>query len=368
MSIYITSHNQLEKGIYAAEKSETPLMVHGHPGIGKSFTFWKAAKRLAKEQGLEFSDNPSDINDKKKYVFIVLNMHQFDLAEIKGLPYPSEDGTYIKFLPTELLPREGQGMILLDELNLAVPTVQANCYQIVNEKRIGAYKIPDGYSVFAAGNLSEDRAHTFDMPAPLNNRLRHAQLAVPSSEDWIKNYAVPAGLDHRVISFIASRDDMLYKFVGDEDEISFPTPRTWDILSKSIKGYEDEDMLEFAACTSVGVATGTQFVAHVKMAMEFDIAKVFETETLPVDVKNSEPSVVYALISSIVSFYKKKSAKDDGKAAKSVLMLSQQFSKEHEIMVLSLARAVNEKFFDILQSIDEEATFKACKKIAPYLL
>lgn len=368
MSIYITGHNQLEQGIYMAEKSQTPLMVHGHPGIGKSFTFKKAAQRLASEKGLEFSEDPADINNKKKYVFIVLNMHQFDLAEIKGLPYPSEDGTYIKFLPTELLPREGQGMILLDELNLAVPTVQANCYQIVNEKRVGAYKIPDGYSVFAAGNLSEDRAHTFDMPAPLNNRLRHVQLAVPSSEDWIKNYAVPAKVDHRVVSFLASRDDMLYKFNGDEDEISFPTPRTWDILSRSIAGHEDENALEFAACSSVGVAAGTQFVAHIKMAMEFDIAKIFETSTLPVDVKNSEPSVVYALISSIISFYKKKSGKDDGTAAKAVLTVSQEFNKEHEIMVLSLANSVNPKFFDILTSMNEEEVFKACKKIAPYLL
>lgn len=368
MSIYITSHSQLEKGIYMAEKSQTPLMVHGHPGIGKSYTFKKAAERLAKEKGLEFSENPSDINDKKKYVFIVLNMHQFDLAEIKGLPYPSEDGTYIKFLPTELLPREGQGMILLDEINLAVPTVQANCYQIVNEKRIGAYKIPDGYSVFAAGNLSEDRAHTFDMPAPLNNRLRHVQLAVPTGTDWIKEFAISAKLDPRVISFIGSRDDRLYHFTGQDDEMAFPTPRTWEILSKSIQGIESEDMLEFAAKTSVGVAAGEEFMAHCKMAMEFSIEEIMESGSLPFDPKKSEPSVVYALISSIISYYGKVYKKDDGTFTQRVFTLSQQFSKEHEIMLLSLARAANEQFFDILTKIDENGTFEACKKIAPYLL
>ena len=68
--------------------------------------------------------------------------------------------------------------LFLDEMNSAAPSVQAAAYQLILNRKVGQYKLPDNVSVVAAGNREADKGVTYRMPAPLANRFIHLELAV----------------------------------------------------------------------------------------------------------------------------------------------------------------------------------------------
>ena len=45
-------------------------------------------------------------------------------------------------------------------INAAPPTVSAAAYQLILDRRLGEYAIPDGWAIFAAGNRQGDRGVT----------------------------------------------------------------------------------------------------------------------------------------------------------------------------------------------------------------
>ena len=60
--------------------------------------------------------------------------------------------------------------------------------QLILDRRVGSYVVPEDWYVWAAGNRKEDRAAVFDMPAPLANRFLHLQ--VETDFDSFKTYAL----------------------------------------------------------------------------------------------------------------------------------------------------------------------------------
>ena len=61
------------------------------------------------------------------------------------------------FVPPALLPKKGKGVLLLDEFPQAPPAVQAVAYQLVLDRRLGEYTLPDGWSIVAAGEPCQRR-------------------------------------------------------------------------------------------------------------------------------------------------------------------------------------------------------------------
>ena len=60
---------------------------------------------------------------------------------------------------------------------------QAGCYQLVLDRKLGEYHLPEGSVVVAAGNPASERGVHFSMPRPLRNRFVHLNLE-PDFEDW----------------------------------------------------------------------------------------------------------------------------------------------------------------------------------------
>jgi MoxR-like ATPase len=85
----------------------------------------------------------------------------------------------------DFLPQDG-GILFLDELNAAPAMVQASCDQLVLDRKLGEYTLPDGSAIVAAGNRDSDRAATTRMPAPLRNRFVHLDFEVDLQEwcEW----------------------------------------------------------------------------------------------------------------------------------------------------------------------------------------
>jgi MoxR-like ATPase len=184
-------------------------MIWGAPGIGKS----SIVAQTAKAHDMEIID---------------LRLSQLAPTDLRGLPVADSERGISRWYPPEFLPREGRGILFLDELNLAPPAMQGMAQQLILDRRVGSYSVPERWFVWAAGNRKEDRAAVFDMPAPLANRFIH--LNVEAHLDSFKAYAPGHGLHEHMLAFLSFRPALLHKL--DPRQPAWPSPRSWMIASR----------------------------------------------------------------------------------------------------------------------------------------
>lgn len=160
---------------------------------------------------------------------------QFDPVDLRGLPYKNGDGRAHWAVP-DFLPRDGSGVLFLDELSAAPLSVQAACYQLVLDRQLGEYHLPQGWAVVAAGNRRTDRAVAHVQSSALASRFTHLEL-IPDLEDWTK-WALKAGLPFELVAFVRFRPELLHKFDPAEmdatGEHTFPCPRTLEFAGHII--------------------------------------------------------------------------------------------------------------------------------------
>lgn len=170
----------------------TPAMVWGPPGIGKSQIVVQVANR-------------------HNVPVIDIRLSQMEPTDLRGIPF--RDGDHVVWSIPAALPnaqRHGaRGILFLDELTSAPPTVTAAAYQLILDRRLGEYRVPDGWAIFAAGNRHGDRGVTYAMSAPLANRFTHYDLEA-HLDDWIA-WAYRNDIDARVIAFLHFRPELLFE-------------------------------------------------------------------------------------------------------------------------------------------------------------
>ena len=239
------------------------VMVWGPAGIGKSSIVAQTAHR----HGL---------------VFIDVRLSQLAPTDLRGLPVPG-DGVS-RWLPPEFLPTSGRGILFLDELNMAPPTMQGVAQQLILDRKVGSYVLPDGWFVWAAGNRKEDRASVFDMPAPLANRFVH--LDVQPDLDSFRNFALGAGVQERITSFLAFRPALLHAL--DAKRPAWPSPRSWEMASHLL-----DVGLDIAP--AIGEAASAEFAAFADVyALLPELEKILAGDGHGL-VWPDEPSARYAL-------------------------------------------------------------------------
>ena len=367
MNVYHQDAQRYMQIFYETKKS---LFLHGTFGIGKSEAVRVFCQQQADRMKLEFSDKTSDINDPKKFCFLPIILHQFDPAELKGIPYPNEERTLAIYLHMGLLPvnPDSHGVIFFDELNLAAPMLQNNAYQIINDKQIGSYVVPKGYATFAAGNLTDDRGNTLEMAMPLNNRFFHLQLNPPKVDDmemsqrngtkkniegWVTAYAYKNDVDLRVINYLMYQKDYLFTFKPEDDTeiITCGTPRMWKHVSDCIKGITDLDVIEGIVAQGVGPAIAMEFVAWLLLSQHYDIIEIFKTGQVDPPQGIDE---LYSLLAALASHYvDKKDAIESEQMAQTLLKISFKFKKEHGIMLLRGAKESDKNFVNKLSKNKE---------------
>ena len=230
----------------ALVSARQPVFLWGGPGIGKSALVRQVASKLSVA-----------LQDVRALLL--------DPVDLRGLPFLGSDGRSKWALP-EFLPQSGEGILFLDELNAAPAMVQASCYQLVLDRKLGEYRLPDGWAMVAAGNRESDRAVTTRMPTPLRNRFVHLEFEIDAQE-W-SEWAIQAGIRPEVIAFLRFRPELLSVF--DRDANAFPSPRSWEFVSRildsvSSSGSGVEHEL-FAG--SVGGGAATEFSAFLRMYRE----------------------------------------------------------------------------------------------------
>lgn len=259
------------------------FFLWGPPGIGKS----DAIKLIAKATGRPLVD-----------IRAVL----LDPVDLRGIPYV-KDGT-ASWCPPAFLPmdRESNAIVFMDELPQAAPLVQAACLQLVLDRRIGEYVLPEGCSIIAAGNRQEDAAGAHRLISPLRNRFCHFTMDV-SNEDW-RNWALANGIDGRILAFLAFKPDMLFAFDPKSADNSFPTPRSWEFTSRAITGIGTSAGMRVVrslvdGCVGSGAAAEfCAFLEHYEKLPNLD--DVFADPSNHA-IPDKEPSVMYALCGALAA-------------------------------------------------------------------
>jgi len=263
---------------YIKEDSDPiPVYLWGGPGIGKSSIVKQSVKELGMDPEECFQDQ---------------RLQQIDPVDLRGLPFPNDDGR-LEYHPPSFLPENGRGVLFLDELNLANQQVLASAYELILDRKLGDdYHLPDDWMVIAAGNRAGDRAFVSSLAAPLANRFIHFEVT-PQLEDW-KEWAYEVGIKSEIISFLNFKSEMLYQFDPERSGEAFPTPRSWENVSKLMEsGLREENELAAA----VGMGAATEFISFLELQNELpDVENILEGDfAIP-----NEPDKLHAIISSLV--------------------------------------------------------------------
>jgi hypothetical protein len=283
------------------------VMLWGAPGIGKS----DAVKQLAAKK-------------RRKVIDLRLNIRE--PVDLRGIPVPDlATGTTRWLVPDELpqVERDGEtGYLFLDEINTSSPQMMAVAMQLVLDRKVGDYILPDGWVIVAAGNRIGDRASAQRMPTALRSRFAHITIVadVKAWADW----ATANNLRPELVAFIRLRGQDVLHVMPRGDENAFPTPRSWAKCSKYIDAPKALRLRLLAG--HVGDAYAAELDAFIHLYQSIgdlqDIVKNPATANVP-----TEPSVRFAVCTALGRMA-------DKKTFPAIVQYAERLPRQSQILVV----------------------------------
>jgi len=275
---------QVRKCITKAFNVKRPIFLWGPPGVGKSDVVAEIAQ---------------DLNG----FMIDLRLGQMEPTDIRGIPFYNKEKGVMDWAPPIDLPSQELAdqypvvVLFLDELNSAAPAVQAAAYQLILNRRVGKYVLPDNVVMVAAGNRESDKGVTFRMPTPLANRFIHQEIKVDFSnwQEWATNNKI-----HKdVVGYLSFAKQDLYDFDAKSSSRAFATPRTWTFVSELLHDDDtDVETLTNLISGTIGEGLAVKFAAHRKIAGRMPKPEdILSGKITTLDVK--EISAMYSLVISM---------------------------------------------------------------------
>ena len=311
---------QLKMAIKHAISRKRPMFIWGQPGIGKS----EIVADVAKSQNRPLIDirlplmEPTDIRGipylaevtiKDSNGVVVKNEHNVPLTEkVFAWSTPSD-------LPTD---PNSRALVFFDEMSAAPPSVQAATYQIILNRCIGSYKLPNDVVIVAAGNRVKDKGVAYNMPMPLANRFSpHLTLEV-DVDDW-KEWATLNRVHKDIVGYISFQPGDLNNFNPSAEGYAFSTPRSWYFASELLQEEGPDgrmvdtnlpdDVIGSMIKGTIGEGPGVKFMTYRKQAANLPHARdVLSGKVTKLNTKQID--VMYALVTALT--YELKDQSDRG--------------------------------------------------------
>lgn len=314
----------------AQNGSHTPVMLWGPPGVGKS-------------------DLIAQIGERNDVPVIDIRLSQMEPSDLRGIPFRNDNK--VEWAIPSMLPNTkkhgNQGILFLDEITSAVPSVSAAAYQLILDRRLGDYEVPNGWAIFAAGNRQGDRGVTYTMPSPLANRFSHYEVDI-NLDDWV-SWAYKNSISEKIIAFLRFRPELLFDFDPAHNPVAFPSPRSWLFAHNALIKFSDSPHVllgSLQAC--VGPAAGIELKAFIdSMDQMPDLDAILRGEDINAP---KEIDLQYAVASALVG--RAIRAKDNDNAHSvygHVLNYAKEFrQKEMGVMLISdMLRAIGDDLFAV---------------------
>lgn len=189
-------------------RARRPVLLEGPTGIGKSEIVRAASERL----GIGLA---------------VLDLSLLEPPDLVGLPIIEQGRT--RYALPSILPQDGAGILLLEELNRAERYIQQPALQLLTARTLHEYRLPEGWVCFAAVNPQDGDYQVTALDPAL--RARFLQLRVRADRPSWLSWALLAGVHPAVIAVAQAHDRVL-------DDVS---PRTWVYVSQLLRALRPED-------------------------------------------------------------------------------------------------------------------------------
>lgn len=283
--IRTASPKATRKAIVAAFRSQRPIFLWGPPGIGKS-------------------DIVHQIGEGMEAPVIDVRLSLWEPTDIKGIPYFNSVTSTMQWAPPQELPSKEWAaqypnvILFLDEMNSAAPSVQAAAYQLILNRRVGAYELPENVLIVAAGNREADKGVTYRMPSPLANRFTHIEMEV-DFDDWLE-WAIEKRIHKHVVAYLNFVKKDLYDFDPKSSSRAFATPRSWSFVSNFLHDEAiDDNTLSDLISGTIGDGLQIKFKNFIKMAGKLpQPLEILNGNVTKLD--SSEISGLYALAVGLV--------------------------------------------------------------------
>jgi len=279
-----------------------PTFIHGSPGSGKSQVVHQVA-------------------EKRNLAIIDMRLSQLESVDLRGVPYRDIEENITRWAANSQLPnikRHGErGVLFLDEMNSAAKSTMAAAYQLVLDRRLGEYAVPDGWVIVAAGNLITDRAIVETMPTPLRNRFAHITFET-DHEDWC-TWAIEKDISLEVLGFIRFRPTMLNDFEqliradkqkkkGEkaergpriQDMMAFATPRSWEFVDRMVRQTIPSHLEMDIYSGIVGEAPAAEFLGYLRHHRNLPNLDALLMDPTKAKVP-TEPAILYALTTGLAA-------------------------------------------------------------------
>lgn len=316
-------------------KIKNPVMLWGPPGIGKS----SIIHQIADEMG---------------YNVIDLRLAQLEPTDLRGVPMPNRDtGRADWFLPsfwptpavcefvrqvvdndgneTEVTVKvgdgiNGPGIVFLDEIEKAPVSVKNASLQLVLDRMIGSYKLPNDWAIVCAGNREEDGCFSQPLGSALSNRMCHLDID-PDLDAWAA-WAREKEVLEDIISFLHFKPELLYK---QTEEHAFPTPRSWVMASRLLQTVTAEKDKRELLSSAVGRGTSSEYTVWNNVYRSVNPEDVFEGR-MP-EFTDKDQSYRYA-VALACAFYLRKRKGGIKKAEEHIATFLNLLSPELRIVFL----------------------------------
>jgi len=332
-------------------------MLWGAPGIGKSSLIHQIA---------------AELNCK----MLDLRLAQLEPTDLRGVPMPNKTtGRADWFLPgfwpdraTEDCEREvvdsegkkqmvkvkagccptGPGIVFLDEIEKAPVSVKNASLQLVLDRMIGSYKLPDDWALVCAGNREEDGCFSAPLGSALSNRMIHLEVE-PDVESW-GAWARDNGIVDDIIGFLHFKPELLYKQTEDH---AFPSPRSWEMGSRLIETVSTQKDQKELLSASVGRGSASEYVVWANVYKSVDPEAVLSGQ-FP-DFGGKDQSFKYA-VTMAVAFHLRKRKLGIKKVEDNLAKFLGSLSPELRVIFLK------QQSLNIMESMAKAPAFKGMIK------
>jgi hypothetical protein len=258
---------------------KAPMTVLGKPGIGKS----ACARGIAEEIGIHLNREVVDLTDELQFSRPINSAVLFYAADLSSF-LPEDIGGIPKIISTDVCGTEmlvasyaaqrwlapfcvpgAVGVLCLDDLPAAAPSVMVAARQLVLDRRIGQMRLSDGVLLFVTGNRREDKSSAKSLPAHFRNTNQLLEIDT-DVEKWCEWYGEQPGHAPVIASFLRFRPSHHSKTPKDASKLgAFATPRSWALLGTCYAVAQAEGVLLDVAGGLVGEGIATEFQAFINV-------------------------------------------------------------------------------------------------------
>ena len=249
------------------------ILVDGNHGIGKSQVTAEYGRLYRDRVAADLESKGLDFDPAEDFGFIDLRLSQNDVGDLKGIPMQA--GGFTFFAPPHWYPvheadekvlkdrlesaghkfspfnRAKYGVIFLDELNRATREVLQAAFELVLDRRLNGWRIPDGWRVMAAINGDSDLYQILEMDPALTDRFFMVKFNPLFDEwfDWGKRTHLDEegrevlNLHPAVIGYVQKKTDAIDPSAQEIEDATakgskIQSRRSWARLSNTIYKFE----------------------------------------------------------------------------------------------------------------------------------